>query len=206
MNWLLTAGGRQHYLDGPLRHHHDNVPNLREIAHSLAQINHFTGHASRPYSVAEHSLLVADLARHNNATPAAQLAALMHDAHECITGDVASPVKQVLGEVWQRFEDEHQTRLLTSYHLLEVFEDARQLIKVCDLVALATERRDLMPFDHLRHDPWPVIDTDGHQKAPSDRVDLASQYRAGRSWHYWAREFEFMAARLQYHVANGAPA
>lgn len=108
MTWLLTHTGRQHFLTSPNAEHPDNVPSLGEIAHSLSQINRFTGHACRPYSVAEHSLLVADIAHSLGADKEAELCALMHDAHECITGDVASPIKQVLGEVWADFEAMHE--------------------------------------------------------------------------------------------------
>lgn len=67
-----------------------NTPRIEAIAHSLAQINRF-GHASRPYSVAEHSLLVCEIVKSMGLDCHAQRAALMHDAHEAFTGDVATP-------------------------------------------------------------------------------------------------------------------
>lgn len=177
MTWLLTNTGRQHYLTGPQASAASNVPGITEIAHSLAQINRYTGHCKRPYSVAEHSLLCAHYAQATNMTPLVQLAVLMHDAHECITGDVASPIKQVLGHTWKLFEDAQQEHLLRHYSLLDASREHHDLIRHCDLVALATERRDLMAFDAAKHDPWPVIDTPGHEVLPWNKVDLNSTNR-----------------------------
>lgn len=66
---------------------------IRDIAHSLAFTARFRGHTTRFYSVAEHSLLVAALARENGRSLDVQTAALMHDAHEAYVGDVPSPLK-----------------------------------------------------------------------------------------------------------------
>lgn len=196
MTWILTTTGRQHQLTGPKVFAPGNVPSLREIAHSLAQINRFTGHCSRPYSVAEHSLLVADIAKTSfRASPAVQLAALMHDAHECITGDVSSPIKQVLGAVWAEFEDAQQTNLLTQYGLADIFEEHHALIKSCDLMALATERRDMLPFDVDRHAPWPILDTPGNEVFLSG-TDLNDLSRSMKTWARWAWKFEQSAADL----------
>ena len=59
MTWMLTSQGQVVHLDNPL--HNPGALSIRAIAHSLACINRFTGHALRPYSVAEHSLLVCDI-------------------------------------------------------------------------------------------------------------------------------------------------
>ena len=60
MTWQLTHTGREHHLDHAA--HPDTTPPIVEIAWSLAHINRYNGHALRAYSVAEHSLLVADYA------------------------------------------------------------------------------------------------------------------------------------------------
>jgi hypothetical protein len=193
---ILTNTGREHYLSNPPTTHTANVPSLREIAHSLAQINRFTGHCSRPYSVAEHSLLVARIAADDfDASPAVQLAALMHDAHECITGDVASPVKALLGQVWADFEDAQQKHLLQAYQLDRVFEIHHRLIKQCDLIALATERRDLMRFDKTRHQHWPPLDTPG-QMVSASWLDLNDRARTMLGWKDRACAFEAQANTL----------
>lgn len=201
MTWLLTHTGREHYLCGPSATHPDNVPSLAEIAHALAHINRYTGHAARAYSVAEHSLLCADIARSEfDADAGGQLAALLHDAHECITGDVASPIKQVLGTVWAQFEALHEHQLRTHYQLLGLYRQHSAMVKQCDLIALATERRDLTAFNHFTHKPWPVIDTlpRGSQPLvrPWGQIKLMSPGRAGQSPYNWALIFEDRAHEL----------
>lgn len=197
MTWLLTSTGREHHLSGGRALMPTNVPNIGEIAHSLSMINRFTGHCSRPYSVAEHSILVLDIARTMTDDPNVLMAALMHDAHECITGDVASPVKQVLGELWAEFEEMQQARLLAKHNLLRVTLDAKDLIKRCDLIALATERRDLMPFDARVHAPWPILDTPGKLVHPWDQVNLNSTPRRLINWVTWSFRFDMEARHLQ---------
>lgn len=193
---ILTNTAREHHLSGPHAAATGNVPRVHEIAHSLAQINRFTGHCSRPYSVAEHSLLVSRIAADEfDATPAVQLAALMHDAHESITGDVSSPVKALLGQVWADFEDAQQNHLLRAYKLDQVFAVHHRLIKQCDLIALATERRDLMPFDRAQHQDWPILDTPGKMVAAS-WLDLNYKTRLLLDWKDWAMAFESQANTL----------
>lgn len=197
MTWLLTSTGRQHYLTGPSASHPDNMPSLSEIAHALAHINRFTGHACRPYSVAEHSLLCMDIARSEfNADAGGQLAALMHDAHECICGDVASPIKQVLGGAWAQFEATHEHALRLQYGLIGLYQEHASMVKQCDLIALATERRDLTPYDPLLHMPWAVIDTFGRRSYPWSRVSLNNPRRKPTPPSQWAWIFEGTASAL----------
>ena len=70
---------------------------LYDIAHSLARICRFTGHVDGFYSVAEHSVYVAQIiaGRLGDRHPAIA-AGLLHDAEEAYVGDVASPLKRQL--------------------------------------------------------------------------------------------------------------
>lgn len=194
MTWLLTHYGREHHLaHGP---HPDNAPSIGEIAWSLAHINRYTGHACRAYSVAEHSLLCADYAHALGESKRVELLCLMHDAHECITGDVSSPVKQMLGAAWAAFEDHHQTCLLQAYELADHFAQHKATIKHCDLVALATERRDLTPYNPAMHAPWLVIDTPGKQVHAWGGAALMQPSHALRTPSEWAVKFERRAEAL----------
>lgn len=68
----------------------------------------FNGHVPEFYSVLQHSILVANLARLDNAPAYAQRAALFHDVHEAYCGDIAAPQKNFIegfGDyelAWQR--------------------------------------------------------------------------------------------------------
>lgn len=203
MSWILTSVGREHYLSGPSANRPDNVPGLREIAHSLAQINRFTGHCKRPYSVAEHSLLVATLARDQGARPLVVLAALLHDAHECIVGDVASPIKAELGEVWHAFEGRQQKRLQDHYGIATVSQLYAKQIKHWDLVALATERACLMTWDKQLSTPWPSLDTYG-ERIYRCSVNLNEEWRVLNTWEAWAGVFERRALELMNEIRTNA--
>lgn len=62
------------------------------IAHSLALQCRYGGHCPRFLSVAEHSLLVAEVVAREH--PELALAALLHDAAEAYVGDWPSPLKK----------------------------------------------------------------------------------------------------------------
>lgn len=149
----------------------------------LARINRFTGHTTRPYSVAEHSLLVAEIARRAGATPMVQLAALMHDAHEAYTGDVSSPVKWTLGAQWEAFESALAHLVRRHLSLQSVFASQGHLVKRFDLIALATERRDLTAFDPTRNAPWPILD--GVEPAAWVDLDISNPPH----WEHWRDTF-----------------
>ena len=164
--WMLTASGRDYVLGGPTVLL-GNAPDLKDIAHHLAQINRYTGAASRPYSVAEHSLLVERIGEQRGNSPAVRLALLMHDAHEAYTNDMASPAKQAIGVHWSGFEATHAANVRRHFGLQTAFGARRAEITACDLIALATERRDLMAFDPAVNAPWPVLDTPGREVTPA---------------------------------------
>jgi Predicted hydrolases of HD superfamily len=134
-----------------------------DLAAPLSRINRFSGHASRAYSVAEHSLhVVTIMERDLDVRDCGQLlAGLLHDAHEAIIGDVTTPVKAVLRmlsqpgvDAWGSLERSVQVQLLDQWGALDDFILAGPLIGAADMMALATERRDLFPPGA----EWPGLD------------------------------------------------
>lgn len=182
--WLLTSDGQDHPISGTTVLAPNPAPRIEVIAHALAQINRFTGHASRPYSVAEHSLLVADIVRDAGHSCHAQRAALMHDAHEAFCGDVASPIKWSLGKPWLAFENVHSRMVSQQFGLQSAFIGYRAVIKHADLRALATERRDLMRWNPVSNLMWPILDTPGAEVPPLGAADLNSTTRLAMSWRH----------------------
>ncbi len=197
MTWILLQNGDEQHLTGPeaLK----PAYTIETIAHQLALINRFTGATQRPYSVAEHSLVCADLAAEYDCGPAVQLCCLMHDAHEALVGDMASPVKWQLGTSWGNLERMHARALRDHFGLLPAFAAHRDAVKHIDLVALATERRDLLPWQPMRHRPWPALDTPGQAVEPSE-MNLASAWRTCRHWTEWrdafVERYEHLMGRL----------
>ena len=204
-NWLLTAAGEDHHISGTAVLLPGNTPRIEVIAHSLAQINRFTGHASRPYSVAEHSLLVCEIVKGMGLDYHAQRAALMHDAHEAFTGDVATPIKAALGVNWLAFENVHARMVRQAFCLQSAYTAHHKAIKQADLVALATERRDLMRFDPAINLAWPVIDTPGAQVQPLEAVDLNNPVRVAMTWRHhrdrFIARFTELSARCSHSTA-----
>ena len=186
MTWILLQNGAEQHLTGPCALQPQYT--IGSIAHQLALINRFTGATQRPYSVAEHSLLCADLAAEYGLGPVPQLCCLLHDAHEAIVGDLASPIKWQLDGTWDNLERMHMRALRAHFGLLPAFAAHRNTVKAFDLIALATERRDLLPWQPLRHRPWPLLDTPGQAVEPAD-VNLASAWRTHKHWTEWRDAF-----------------
>ena len=182
-HWMLTIAGTEHFLTGV-----DACTNefdIDAIAHSTAIIPRFTGHTTRPYSVAEHQLLCADIAEHLGLPRIVQLACLVHDAHEAITGDTSSPVKWTVGEAWTNFEQPIARQLRRWLGLLSTFAGHGHRIHQIDLMALATERRDLLNYRHGTNLPWPVLDTPGAAVPCASWIDLRTTKREQRHWSEW---------------------
>lgn len=186
--WIQTASG------GPmdLRLPRPDAVTLDHVSHSLAQINRFTGHARRPYSVAEHSLLVAEvMQRLLSADPHAILAALLHDAHEAYIGDATPAVKAELGEPWAALEERMARTVRSAWALHSAAHTWRAFVKQADTIALATERAQLMPRGG---DLWPEL---AHVQ-PVSWVDLMSAERQAMTWADWRDRFKDAVDEADY--------
>jgi uncharacterized protein len=141
MTMISTRSGRNVSLLNPSA----GQIEIGDIAHGLAQQCRFNGQTSKFYSVAQHSVLVSSILPKE-----LKLAGLLHDAAEAYLGDIVQPLKILLPEF-----NEIESRFMQV--ISERF-DVKGLdhpeIKHADLIALATERRDLMPMEQM---DWPVL-------------------------------------------------
>lgn len=174
--FIVTASGQELHLAHPLPGQVDII----SIAWALAQTNRFGGHAARPYSVAEHSLLVREIAERELGItdPHGLLAALMHDAHEAYCGDMHTPGKGCI-DGWLAWEAHWEHLIRRCFGLFTASAVYRAAIKRADLIALATERRDLV--NSTATTPWPVL----AGVAPVDWVDLNDRTRRDMRWDEW---------------------
>lgn len=208
MTWMLTSTGAQYHLIGPSALAANGRPvDIRDVAHHLAIVNQFNGATTRPYSVAEHSLLCCDIARHAGASVFVQMAALMHDAHEAYTNDLISPAKLAVNSfsmgaagiaAWGLFEAEHAKTVREHFKLLSVFAGHKALLRSIDSQALATARRDLTQFDATRHLPWGALGDDtAHPVTPATWVRLDTPDREAMTWKDWREQFHTRFLELQ---------
>lgn len=141
--------GRVTPLLSPRPEDHD----IEDIAVGLSRIQRFTGQMERFYSVAEHSCRVAFHLDEIGQPPAVQLAGLLHDAHEYLTGDVSTPVKAALSlmdggrrSTLAVLQQRHQRAIHQMAGLpAELPSDWLAIIDIADRRLLATEARDLCP-------------------------------------------------------------
>lgn len=139
--YISTFKGNRFY---PAEPRIDGI-DIEDIAHGLAYQCRFNGQTSAFYSVAQHSLMVADLV-----PPALHRAALLHDAAEAYLGDMVKPLKVLVPEFGHI--EAGVTHLIARAFGVD-FSDY-DTIKRADLVALATEKRDLMPNST---EPWSYL-------------------------------------------------
>lgn len=194
MPWMVTADGHEVSLQYP---QHDRF-DIGHIAHALAQLNRFTGHAVRPYSVAEHSLLVCDIAeRHFGLDVHGQLAALLHDAHEAYTCDLSTPAKAEVGVGWRTFESRFCHLVALRFRCHTALTAFHKEIAAADRMALATERAQLMPTrqpNGFPSTPWPGL----AGVEPLTEYELLDPGRNRMSWMEWRDAFLDRFQELQF--------
>lgn len=87
--YISTYTGNKFYLSRP-------VFDIRDISHSLSMQCRYTGHCTRRFSTAEHSVLVSRIMEDYQLGDPFE--GLMHDAHEAYLCDLAKPWKSLMPE------------------------------------------------------------------------------------------------------------
>jgi hypothetical protein len=140
-NYISTFLGNRFY---PLEGKVDRI-DIVDICQGLSFQARFNGQANRFYSVAQHSIVVARLVPKQYFR-----AALLHDAAEAYLGDMVKPLKSLVPEF---VAIEQRLMALIAEQFGVCFDDYAP-IKKADLIALATEKRDLMPKST---EPWSYL-------------------------------------------------
>lgn len=142
-DWIMTVSGVHFYPLDP----RPNEIKLTDIAHALANLCRYTGHTHQFYSVAEHSIRVAQAL-----PPALQMVGLMHDASEAYLSDISRPMKPFIA----RYQDIEQKLMLAIGHKFGFVWPMPPDVKAIDDHIIADEGAALMPepeFWVMRYGP-----------------------------------------------------
>jgi len=125
---------------------------ISDIAHGLARVARWNGqtHGNHAFSVAEHSLIVEDIACRlkPDLLPHWRLAVLLHDAPEYVIGDMISPFKAVIGEAYKAVESRLQGAIHVRFGLpAEIPQTVKKLAKRADIICAYFEAVELAGFD-----------------------------------------------------------
>lgn len=190
----LTASGTQFPLTRPT----PAAVAWDDIATALSRLPRWAGHTSRPYSVAQHCIVVSHLCRHfatlhnervgdRVSLAAASLYGLLHDAHEALIGDITRPTAHALEAIADEVSPGRGAIVRTAIRDLKsrldcaIFGRAslpwpmgaamEAIVRRADNTSLATEARDLMPAGATRYCGAPPL------PEPISRIWTAEQAR-----------------------------
>jgi 5'-deoxynucleotidase YfbR-like HD superfamily hydrolase len=128
-NWTGTNSGCKINLTKPDL---DQI-NIEDIANALSKVCRFNGQLKTFYSVAQHSIHVAEMVPTH-----LKLTALLHDASEAYICDVPTPLKKMLGSVYTDIEDTLSEAIGLKFGVELVNLDP--LIKQADRIMVVSER------------------------------------------------------------------
>ena len=109
---------------------------LEDIIVSLAKQCRFNGSCSEFYSVAQHSVLVAEMVPDRW-----KRAALFHDATEAYIGDIIKPIKYSI-PIIKEVEDKIWSVIAGKYNLPKVLPEC---VHKADVQMCSNEKRDFLP-------------------------------------------------------------
>lgn len=129
--WIRTYTGKKFDFSN-IKH---EMITLEDIAHVLSRICRYGNHIPAFYSVAQHSVLVSQKCKPENA-----LIGLLHDATEAYMGDVVRPLKNLLPH-YRMIETKVHTVIAERFDLPNYIPND---VKEADTRMLITEKRDVL--------------------------------------------------------------
>ncbi len=150
--WISTHSGTQINLLDP----QPEQIHIEDIAHGLSQTCRFAGQCPVFYSVAQHSVLVADLLPEEWA-----LHGLLHDASEAFMGDLHTGLKRLLPD-YKRLENRVLAAVFRHFGLDDT-DLKPAAVELADRQALFVEMKALgmrlpmeapSPLPETRLEPW----------------------------------------------------
>lgn len=111
---------------------------IEDIAHHLSMTNRYNGGTPYPFSVAQHSILVASILPDE-----LKLWGLLHDSAETFTGDLVGPGKKIpgLGDEFKKVEDGIMDAICAKFNLPKDID--YRIIKAADKAVQAVEMTEM---------------------------------------------------------------
>lgn len=135
---------------------------IHDIAWSLSRMPRFVGHTITkiPYCIAQHCMLVAE--RIQKAYPTdieLILKGLLHDAAECYTSDLPSPLKNVpeIRPIIKKIEKQLDDVIFKSLNMLPITEEEHKIIKTFDKISQKIEGYAFMNSRGMYWDGMPEV-------------------------------------------------
>lgn len=147
---------------------------IPDMAHALAHVNRWGGHADPPISVALHSLACAREALRRS--PRLALLALHHDDGEAFFGDMCRDLKGEPGMSWYREQERAATEICVRHFAPAVADIPLEAIKEIDTRSLLWERARCFPATKEDASYHPELSplTDAHfYVAPDSTVEAS---------------------------------
>jgi hypothetical protein len=180
--WLDTASGRRINLSDPT----PESISVDDIAGALSRICRFGGHTREFYSVAQHSVLVANMIAYFG-HPDLRIVALHHDSHETYLGDMPTPLKKRLRDMDQYFGYEKLKKVLDiaigkAFDIpIPVSEEDEEILIKADRAAFQMEAKLLLPSNGryvIRDDDYKALGALPPCPAPLMPREAAQQFSA----------------------------
>jgi hypothetical protein len=137
---------------------------IEDIAHALSNLCRFGGHTRLFYSVAQHSIRVA-----NEVSPANKMAALLHDASEAYMLDITRPIKYFI----PKYREYEMNLMLTIAEVFDFEYPLKNEIILADNLLLDVEWNDLMVSDEYESHYFPL----GPRLAKNDFLETYKLFR-----------------------------
>lgn len=137
-SWIQVGDGGKFF---PFNPRPEDVQ-IKDIAKALSYLCRFNGHTANFYSVAQHSLLCAELLLAERQPMRVALLGLLHDASEAYFGDVPTPIKAYIPEI-NEIERRIETAVYEGLGIAAPTAEERKIIKRMDIALLVNEARTL---------------------------------------------------------------
>lgn len=134
--WIETFTGKAFHLLDPK----PEEICIEDIAHALSLQCRYNGHTKTFYSVAEHSVVLADYVFKETSGKRLARTMLLHDAAEAYVGDLPRPIKHILPQ----FSILEERIFAVIAERFDIFPKLPDYIKTLDSRILVDERTQLM--------------------------------------------------------------